>query len=287
MDWGPVNDATRVASTVRPGGHTSRPPALPVSVLVTLAERQLASLPFVAIPEGPEGADGPERGVEESILSVDTQASIQRAERHALAIARTASAPRYHDRAAWAGFVSDFFDDLGCANFPGAEIVAVHARQTWSGVKNRLPDAWGVLRLALVVIRAQHYRDRVGGLRPTSLCRVPVYNDAIGGAPLGQHPWCTAADLVPLQATVAEFARLVREMRGTRLVLTDRQRRAIAAFRAATGYTGSVLSGPVRGEPYGPGVRYDGASFRSSGGEGVYGTFCHGDLRGYPATWKG
>ena len=254
--------------------------------LADLAELQLAALPAVVASTGVHA--------EEDLATVDVVASADRAARHELALRTAVAAPTYDDRPAYAAFVRDFVDALGLANFSGAEVVAVHARTARNGAKNRLPKPWGVLRLALVLIRAQRLRDAVGALRTTSLHRILHYDLAIGGVgPMGQHPACTAGDLKPLAATVAELDQALRELRGTRIRLTPDQVRAFQAFRDATGYRSRVLSGPVGREQWGRGVGFDEGtptgpgSLTSVGGEGVYGSFVHGDLRGVPARWRG
>jgi uncharacterized protein YcbK (DUF882 family) len=48
-------------------------------------------------------------------------------------------------------------------------------------------------------------RERVGPLRLSSIYRNDRYNRAVGGARFSQHRFFTAADVVPLRATVAEL----------------------------------------------------------------------------------
>lgn len=250
-------------------------------MVADLAALQLDALPAVVHDE-------------EDLATVDVVASADRAARHERALRSAIAAPRYDDRPAYAAFVSGFFDALQLANFSGAEVVAVHARTAKSGAKNRLPKPWGVLRLALVLIRAQALRSEVGPLRLTSLHRVLRYDLAIGGVGrTGQHPACGAGDMKPLGASVRELDLALRALRGTRLQLTDDQVRAFAEFRRHTGYRDGVFSGRVGRERWGPGVKFDeGAagrpgSFASVGGEGVYSSFVHGDLRGKHARWRG
>ena len=242
--------------------------------LADLAGLQLGSLPLV--------------GAEEDLRTVDPVASVARAERHELALRAAAPSADYDDRAGYAALVRDFWDALRLANISGTEGVAVHARTSKNGVKNRLPRPWGAVRLAYLLVFWQHVRDDVGAVRLASLHRLLAYDLDIGGVGRrGQHPACAAADAHPLSASVKDTAAAVRRVSRQRLELTAEQRRAIAAFRKATGYRGVAFSGPVRSEPYVPGVRADGAAFSPLGGEGRYRWGLHKDLRGYPASWWG
>ena len=248
--------------------------------LADFAARQLAVLPAVVAGAGEHA--------EEDLATVDVAASALRAERHELALRRAVAAPTYDDRAAWAAFTAEFWDALALANITGVEAVAVHSRTAKNGAKNRLPGAWGVVRLAHVLIFWQHVRDRIGPVRLASLCRVLPYDLAIGGVgPLGQHPACTAGDGHPLAASVRDMDAAVLEVSRLRIVLTAEQRRAIEAYRRATGYTGRAFSGSVRGEPYGSAVKADGLGFSPVGGRGKYAWGLHKDIRGYDARWTG
>jgi len=219
----------------------------------------------------------------------DADASLARAERHAEAVATVKPAPRPTDRAAWGAYVADLVDLAEYPAFTGAEVIATHARQTSKGTKNRLPGAWGVLRLLYVLSYAQALRARVGApLRLNSLYRDPAYNRAIGGASLSQHIAAAAADLGPGAGTsVTELHRAAEAVQGVRLGLSPTVQEAINKLFLDMGTTGA-FSGPAHRVPCN--VRALSATTRAItliGGIGRYRSFVHVDLRGSRSRWQG
>lgn len=264
-----------------------------MSDLVTLAGHQLADL-------HPDPVDaGPGEGLEESLLAVDSAASLDRAGRHALALGRVGGVvapPHPSDLAAYGQYVTQCVDALGLANISGAEIVAVHARQTRSGVKNRLPPPWGLYRLLALLVYDQKARDIAGKpLRFNSLHREARYNQAIGGASKSAHRACTARDRALVGGTPAQLAEVDRHLRGTRVRLTADQSavlRAVARdYRLTNPFAESVFGEPFSatgvGFRAGSGPDETLVSYTHTGGLGRYRTFVHSDCRGLAADWTG
>lgn len=247
-----------------------------------------------ALPFSPIDA-GPDEGLEESLASLDTAASLARAERHAAALHRVGAVfapPPPEDRAAYGTYVAQCVDALRLPHISGSEIVAVHARQTVTGVKNRLPNPWGLYRLLALLVYDQRVRDRLGvPLRFNSLHRDGPYNASIGGASKSAHRACTARDRAPIGASVHTLAEVDQALRGTRIELTDAQAHVLAAV-AKDYRLGPAFSESVYGEPFsrsGLGFQASdvGTSYAHTGGIGRYGSFVHADARGVAATWRG
>lgn len=260
----------------------------------------LAGLQLEALPPSPVDA-GPDEGLEESAEAVDLGASLDRAVRHRAALDRVGAVfapPDPADRARYGTYVEQCVDALRLPNISGREIVAVHARQTRGGVKNRLPDPWGLYRLLALLVYDQRVRDRAGlPLRFNSLHRATAYNAAIGGASRSAHRACTARDRVLVGGTVDQFHEIDRALRGSRVRLTSGQAKVLASV--ATDYG---LSRPfqesVFGEPFSarglgyvsantPDAGGPTASYNHVGGLGRYRTFVHADARGVAADWRG
>lgn len=257
--------------------------------LVTLAGLQLDTL----APE-PVLASADE-GLEESAYAVDAPATLARAERHAAAIDRVGAVfapPKPADRAAYGTYVAQAVDALRLANISGDEVVAVHARVTRSGVKNRLPNPWGLYRLLALLVYDQRVRDVAGlPLRFNSLHRATAYNQAIGGASKSAHRACTARDRVLVGGSVRQLWEIDRALRGERVVLRPHQAAVLAQlakdYRLGTAFTESVF-----GEPFSRiGVRFrataTAAAYAHTGGLGKYKSFVHVDCRGVASDWKG
>lgn len=86
----------------------------------------------------------------------------------------------------------------------------------------------------------QALRDACGPLEILSGFRCNAHNKNVGGRPKSQHLMGIAADVKPLEGTIAQLERAAKR---------------ILAF--------------------------------SQGGIGIYSSFIHVDVRGYPARWKG
>ncbi|PAP79634.1 hypothetical protein B1759_15050 [Rubrivirga sp. SAORIC476] len=257
--------------------------------LIDLAGLQLDALPLDAVDAGEN------EGLEESALSVDAAASLARAERHADAIRRVGAVfgpPAPDDRAAYGTYVAQAVDALRLPNISGREIVAVHARTTRGGVKNRLPPPWGLYRLLALLVYDQKVRDHLGvPLRFNSIHRDGPYNAAIGGASKSAHRACTARDRAPVGSSVRSLAEVDAALRRLYVDLSADQARVLASV--AKDYSlGPAFSESVFGEPFsaselgfeaGP----DRASYTYVGGIGRYKTFVHGDARGVAAAWRG
>ena len=254
----------------------------------------LAGVQLDALPRQPVDA-GPDEGLEESAQAVDPAASLARAERHELAVRRVgavSSAPDPADRAAYATYAAQAVDALGLANISGPEVVAVHARQTRTGVKNRLPNPWGLYRLLALLVYDQAVRDRAGlPLRFNSLHRDGPYNAAIGGASRSAHRACTARDRVLVGGTVRQLWEVDRALRGKRVRLTTAQAKVLAAvardYELGPAFTESVFGEPFSARGLGYVSSGTSASYTHTGGLGRYGTFVHADARGAAADWRG
>lgn len=254
-----------------------------MAALTTLAARQLDALPAF--------------GAGETTDAVDLEASIARAVRHQDAIERVGSimhAPDPSDRARYGTYVAMVIDRMAFANISGAEIVAVHARQTKSGVKNRLPAPWGLARLLVCLCYDQKVRDRLGApLRFNSVYRAKDYNRAIGGASRSQHVACTARDRVGIGvgADVASAVRALHEtdlsLAGQVIRLTTKQAAVLSTVASDYNLTG-VFQTPAAGAPFSAsGLGFTGTRFNATGGIGKYSGFVHHDLRGVATRWNG
>ena len=260
----------------------------------------LAGLQLDALTLQPADA-GTYEGLEESLYAVDAVGSLVRAERHQAAIARVGGViapPRLGrdgapvDRAAYGKYVAQCVDAMGFANISGVEVLGVHARVTRSGVKNRLPNPWGLYRLLCLLAYDQRARDLLGvALRFNSIHRSGPYNAAIGGASRSAHRACTARDRVPIGATVRELWRVDRKLRGDRVHLTTAQARVLRAvandYTLSAPFTESVFREPFHAAGLGFRQSADAASYTHSGGLGLYGGFVHADARGRAADWRG
>ena len=254
----------------------------------------LAGLQLDALPRQPIDA-GPGEGLEESGLAVDVAGSLVRAERHAQALARVGGvvqAPSPLDRARYGTYVSQAVDALGLAHITGREIVAVHARVTTSGVKNRLPKPWGLYRLLALLVYDQAVRDRAGrALRFNSIHRDTAYNAAIGGASKSAHRACTARDRVLVGGTVSQLWEIDRALRGERVRLTADQARVLASvardYSLSKAFTESVFGEPFSARGLAFRATADAASFVHTGGLGRYASFVHADGRGVAVDWQG
>ncbi|MAQ95056.1 MAG: hypothetical protein CMM84_16195 [Rhodothermaceae bacterium] len=260
-----------------------------MATLVDLAGLQLDALPAQPIDAGPD------EGMEESAAALDLGASLARAERHADAIHRLGAVfapPSPDDRAAYGTYVAQCVDALRLPNISGREVVAVHARQTRTGVKNRLPKPWGLYRLLALLVYDQKVRDHLGvPLRFNSIHRDGPYNAAIGGASKSAHRACTARDRVAVGSSPRALAEVEASLRRVHVELTTGQARVLAAVAADYGlgpaFTESVFGEPFSRRGLGFTAEADRASYTYVGGIGRYATFVHGDARGVAATWRG
>ena len=233
----------------------------------------------------------PIRGAGETMADVDPAASIERAARHECAIARVgavSAAPDPADRARYGAYAAQVVDAMGLPNISGAEVVAVHARTTRSGVKNRLPAPWGLARLLVCLAYDQRVRDRLGApVRFNSVYRQKAYNAAIGGASRSQHVACTARDRVPVGPSVRSLYEADLSLAGQRLRLTPAQVAVLGTLARDYKLTG-IFQTAAAGAPFSArGLAFDGKRFNATGGIGKYAGFVHHDLRGTAARWNG
>ena len=257
-----------------------------------LMEKQLDLL--VSASEETPNAEPPGE-VEESSDSVDTSASMSAAREAEHSIGETAeviSPPFYEDVDKYRKYAVQALDALKLPNISGAEIVAVHSRVTASGVRNRLPRPWGLVRLMALLVYDQTVRSLAGmPIRFTSLHRTLAYNAAIGGATRSQHPACTARDRALIgsgsrRSRVRKLAQIDLKLRGSRVDFSDDQMLAIHTVREDYALTSPPFSTRIYNEPFNPaGVGWDGAGYTHLGGIGQYNTFVHADCRGMARDW--
>ena len=199
-------------------------------------------------------------------------------------------APSYDDRARYAQYAVQLVDAMRLPNISGAEVVAVHSRVTASGVKNRLPKPWGLLRLLYGLAYDQLVRFEGGApLRFNSLYRETAYNRAIGGASKSAHRACTARDRVLVGHAPTVLYAVDRKLAGTRVSFSPEQQAVIRALRSDYAL-GLPLTEAVYGEPFrARTLAADVTGFTHVGGLGLYrrSGFVHADCRGIASRWDG